>query len=157
MTISSDKVAVGKNTVFTLILIILALAVAVGIALTRSNGNQTSNVRIVQSSRLAAEDQHNGYMYWPFKVSLSNRGGNNVSGLTLIVRFLSDDVELGRATEYLNTLGPSHELTVTMGIYLGYYVPMGKTTYYVVQLRLGEKVLDESGKMYIAHHPTPQG
>jgi hypothetical protein len=140
---SSDKNGVGKNTLLVLVLIVVVLAVALGYVLINSNTNQTDNVRITEFTKLAAEDQNNGYMYWPFRVKIANIGSNDVSGWNLVLRFLGDGAELGRDTTQLTTFNSGYERIYTMGVTLGYNVPLGKTITYEVTLSQGDKILDE--------------
>jgi hypothetical protein len=140
----SGKILISKKVLYSIILIaIIAAAVAVW---TFYSKGQISQVEITRFSKLEAEDQHNGYVYWPFEVTIKNVGSNSVSGLTLVIRiFGNDDSQIGSLIEQFSTLGSGEGRTVTTGMHLAYGTGLGLTPFhYLATLKIGDNVLDES-------------
>jgi hypothetical protein len=138
-----NKVLVSKKVLSGLVLIAV---IAIIIVTWFFPSSQTYKVQITKFSKETAIDQNNGYVYWPFTISIQNKGNNYVRLLTLLVRILGNDgTELGRTTEQLITLGSGERRMVTVGIYLPYGTEVGKTPLsYVASLTRFDLVLYEA-------------
>jgi hypothetical protein len=99
-----NKILVSKKVLSGLVLVaVIAISIVTWLVFP---SNQTYKVQITKFSKETAIDQNNGYVYWPFTVSIQNKGSNDVRLLTLLVRMLGNDgTELGRTTEQVITLG----------------------------------------------------
>ena len=140
------KVLVSKKVLSGLVLAtVVAISLLTWFFLTRGKLTQTYEVMITEFSQEPTIDQKNGYVYWPFAVSIQNKGSNYVRVLTLLVRMLGNDgAELGRTTETFSTLSSGQERTVTVGIYLPYGTEVGRTPLsYVASLRRFDLILDQ--------------
>jgi len=138
-----NKVMVSKKVLSGFVLIaVIAISIAMW---SRGNPTQTYKVAITEFSQETTIDQKNGYVYWPFTVSIQNKGSEYVRVLTLLVKMLGNDgTELGRTAETFSTLGSGEGRTKTVGMYLPYGTGVGKTPFsYVASLRRFDLVLDE--------------
>jgi hypothetical protein len=139
-------VLVSKKVLYGRVLIaVITVSIVTWFFLTRNNSSQTYQVQITEFSKETPIDQNNGYVYWPFTVSIQNKGSNYVRVFTLLVRMLgNDNTELGRTTEQFTTLASGERRTVTVGMYLPYGAEVGKTPLsYVASLKRFDSILDE--------------
>lgn len=84
-------------------------------------------------------------MTFPFIVNITNQGHNDVSGLTLVVKVLGNESELGTPyTQLLDTLPSGQEVTPRdVVITVNTTETVGATLSYVATVELDGRVLDE--------------
>jgi len=135
---SSDKVTIGKKTIYGIIASVIIIAV---VLICFFRPFSTNSVRI---SRFTKEEGSfvGNYMQFPFTVEVENLGSNDVSGLVLVVKVLADYSEVDRDIEHLSTLRAGHKVTIGMYCLVDYDLLQGKVSY-VATLQLDHTILDE--------------
>ena len=83
-----------------------------------------------------------GVGYWPFNVSIQNTGENDVSGITLVVRILSNNTEQSNYTKILDTLSAGTKMEVN-GVIEDFHSAFVENRTYTATILLGGVVLDE--------------
>lgn len=139
----NGSVTISKRAIFVVVGIIAIILVSLGAYLyyTHTTSNQAA---ITGFQKLAAGQLPSGggtQEDWPFTVTVSNQGSNDVSGLTVYVRMYQNGQELGSDSTQLSTLQAGHTETLDLTIWIDYNVLTGQSVTYTATLEMNGNVI----------------
>ena len=140
------RVVLSRRTLYLAAAVLVIAVVAVGLY-SYSRQATTNDVVIVSFEKSPAYTSGSGssqVWYYPFTVTVANRGSNDVSGLTLTVAVLADGNVIGSDAKQLTALQVGEQYSASALVTFTSSQSLGHTLTYSATLTLGGVAMDQS-------------
>jgi hypothetical protein len=140
-----DKVTVNKKTLYVIVaIVIVALSVVVGyLYLGHSTTNDVVITSFEKGSGYTVGSASNQDFIYPFNVTISNRGSNDVSGLTVVIQVLGNGNVLGSDTTQVGTLNAGNQYSFSASVTFSGNAALGETQTYTALLEQNGVVINQ--------------
>lgn len=140
-----DKVTVNKKTLYVIVAIVIIAVGAVSgyLYLKQSTTNDVVITSFDKGSGSVGGAANNQYFIYPFNFTISNRGSNDVSGLTLVVQVLGNGNVLGSYTTQVGTLNAGNQYSSSTLVTFSGNAALGETQTYTALLEQNGVVINQ--------------